>query len=606
MSREVEAQVLDEVVARYREERAKRVAAARASTTLTGSLARYLEDPLGPPRPRDPVHASYDVLVIGGGLSGLCTAVELKKVDNPRVAIVDSAGDFGGVWYWNRYPGAMCDIESYIYMPYLEELDYVPTTKYAYADEIFAHLQNVAKHYDLYEHALFHTTVEAACWDEADRCWVVRTNRGDELRATYLMLGNGALTTPQIPSVPGVETFEGRLFHTSRWDFDYTGGGNRGGMDKLHDQTVAVVGTGATALQCVPELAKAAQRLYVFQRTPSTVGVRANRSTDSEWAKSLEPGWQRQRQLNYGRVVEGLPVDEDLVNDGWTWTAQMLRDGIEPDMSPKQVSRQKSLNDVGLMSLLRDRVSEVVEDAVTAEALKPYYPYPCKRPGFHDEFLQSFNRSNVSLVDTAGRGIERITPQGLVSGDTEYDVDCIIFATGFDGTATAPRTSFDVFGAGGQTLADSWRDGVSTLHGVVSGGFPNLFLVPFPHMGQGAHPNNYTHLALEVGQAVARVVSRLRDLGATKFEVDTEAEAAWVEIILRFNPDNPEFLAQCTPGRGNNEGRFDLVPPQNTNYGRGGLAYFEILERWSSDASLPGLVVSRDQSAASGTHKEMT
>jgi cation diffusion facilitator CzcD-associated flavoprotein CzcO len=579
-----------EANARYQAERSKRTGGERAITTLNGSHARYLGDPNSKVAAREPVRDTLDVILIGAGVSGLCAATELRKVGVQRIGVLDAGGDFGGVWYWNRYPGAMCDIESYIYMPYLEELGYMPSAKYAPADEIFAHMQRVGRHYDLYADTFFHTTVEQARWDADASQWVVTTDRGDVLRAPYILLANGHLSSPQVPAVPGIETFAGRWFHASRWDFSFTGGDNLGGLDRLGDKAVGVVGTGATALQCVPPLAEFAQRLFVFQRTPSTVGVRANRPTDPRWAAGLRPGWQAERRINFARCWEGVPVEVDEVDDEWTHISRMLREDIDPStMTPEQVKHQKAINDLRLMTLIRDRVSEIVKDAATAEALKPFYPYACKRPGFHDDYLPAFNRANVTLVDTEGRGLERFTECGIVVNGVEYPVDCIVFATGFDGTATAPRTTFDVVGVDGITLAAKWEQGVSTLYGVVSSGFPNLFLVPFPLSGQGAHPNNHTHLSLNVGLTVARIVASMRANGWAEFDVEQSAEDEWVEEILRCSLDDPEFLARCTPGRGNNHGRADLIPRQNTSYGRGGLAYFEILEQWRADASPRGL-----------------
>ena len=214
----------------------------------------------------------------------MIAGARLKESGIDSVRIVDKAGDFGGTWYWNRYPGAQCDTASFVYMPLLEETGHVPTEKYAHAPEILEHSRRIGKQFGLYDDALFHTEVTDLEWDAQRSAWIVRTNRGDEFTAQYLAMGTGPLHVPKLPGVEGIDDFQGHSFHTSRWDYTYTGGDESGApMTELSDKRVGLIGTGATAVQCVPHLAKACRELYVFQRTPSSVDVRANRPTDMEW-----------------------------------------------------------------------------------------------------------------------------------------------------------------------------------------------------------------------------------------------------------------------------------------------------------------------------------
>ncbi|MFP5320289.1 MAG: flavin-containing monooxygenase, partial [Acidimicrobiia bacterium] len=398
----------DELRRRYEHERDKRLRADgnEQYVEMVGPFARYLEDPYVAPVEREPLFDDVTVAVIGGGFAGLVTGARLKEAGIDDVRIIEKGGDFGGTWYWNRYPGAQCDVESYVYLPLLEETGYVPKEKYTRAPEILEHCHRIARHYDLYGNACLSTEVKAIDWDADRTRWVIRTNRGDAMTARFLVMGNGPLHRPKLPGIPGVESFRGHSFHTSRWDYDYTGGGPDGGLDRLSDKRVGIIGTGATAVQCVPHLAETAQELYVFQRTPSSVDVRGNRPTDPEWAASLEPGWQRRRIENFTILTSGGIAEEDLVMDGWTDIIGKLltrvRESDAPDLSATGLASTMELADFDKMNEIRARVDALVHDRNTAEALKPWYRQFCKRPCFHDEYLQAFNRPNVHLVDTDG------------------------------------------------------------------------------------------------------------------------------------------------------------------------------------------------------------
>lgn len=577
----------DKLAARYRAERDKRVQRETTEEYLevTGDLAEdpYIEEPIV----RDPVDEEIDVAIIGGGFGGMLAAGRLREAGIDSFRIIEKAGDFGGTWYWNRYPGAACDIEAYIYMPLCEELGYVPIEKYARAPELFEHCRRIAHHYDLYDRALLQTAVAGMDWDEASSRWIVTTDRGDRLSARFVVTASGPLHKPKLPAIPGVTTFAGHSFHTSRWDYDYTGGNALGGLDRLGDKRVGIIGTGATAVQCIPHLGAAAKHLYVFQRTPSSVDVRNDRPTDPTWAASLKPGWQQQRMDNFNIIVSGGHQEVDLVNDGWTDILRNLSAMGTAQSTPAEMAELMQLADFQKMEQVRRRVDEIVKDPETAEALKPYYNQMCKRPCFHDDYLPTFNRPNVTLVDTQGRGVERITPNGVVANGVEYELDCLIYATGFEfGTDYTRRLGFDIHGRGGMSLAEKWRDGTSTLHGMHSNGFPNLFIMSIV---QAANSPNFTHMLNEQARHIAYIVSHCRENGIEVVEAKEADERDWVDTIIRLGERQRAFVEACTPGYYNNEGRLDDKTARNALYGNGPVAFIELLNEWRRSGTLPGM-----------------
>src|SRR5690625_1048757 len=411
--------------AKYAKERDRRLRpdANTQYHRTSGAFGYYAKDPYTPRTEREPLTDTVEVLVVGGGFGGLLTGARLRQVGVESIRMLDEAGDFGGTWYWNRYPGIHCDIESYSYMPLLEEVGTVPQWRYAPGEEIRRHAVAIAKTFGLYRDTVFHTRVTDLEWDEATDEWVVSTDRGDRMRARFVITSSGTLTQPKLPGIPGIESFQGHTFHTSRWDYDYTGGDQEGGLTGLADKKVAVVGTGATGVQVVPHLGQDAKHLYVFQRTPSSVDVRDNRPTDPDWAASLRPGWQRERMENFLAIVSGEQVDNDLTQDGWTSTAhlqrKMITGAVDTSLPPHERELREELDDARKMNRIRARVDQVVDDPATAELLKPWYRYMCKRPCFSDHYLQTFNRENVTLVDTADHGgITRMTEDAVVVGGT--------------------------------------------------------------------------------------------------------------------------------------------------------------------------------------------
>ena len=584
------------LLAKYIAERDKRLRADGNAQYLQvrGTLAHYLDDPYTPRVERAPKTDHVTFAFVGGGFAGLVTGARLVEQGVADVRIIEKGGDFGGTWYWNRYPGAQCDTASMIYMPLLEETGHMPTEKYAHAPEILEQCQRIGKQYGLYENALFHTEVEDLRWDAAGSRWVIRTNRGDEFTASFIGLGTGPLHVPKLPGIPGIETFKGHSFHTSRWDYDYTGGDPRGArMEKLADKRVAIIGTGATSVQAVPHLAKACKELLVIQRTPSSVDVRANKPIDPEWFASIAtPGWQKRWLENFTANQAGGTAEEDLVMDGWTDLSRRIRAKISQlpreDMTPQKMLAAYEDSDFEKMEEIRARAEAIVKDRETAEKLKAWYRQLCKRPCFHDAYLQAFNEPGTRLIDTDGKGVERITEKGLVVAGVEYEVDCIIYASGFEvGTEYKRRAGFEVTGVDGQTLSEAWAEGMKSKHGIHVLGFPNAFFV---QPTQGANLiSNVPHNLTESGRTIAMTVRHALDVGAKEVEVTPEAQQAWVDLLLT-GAGRMLGAPDCTPGYYNNEGQNPgPAAKYNVGYPQGATAFFRYIEDWRTSGQFEGL-----------------
>jgi cyclohexanone monooxygenase len=544
---------------------------------VSGEYAGYDRDPHADPADRDPLTDEVDAIVLGGGISGLTAGARLRDAGVERIRIVERGGDFGGVWYWNRYPGIRCDVESYIYMPLLEELGTIPTEKYARGQEILEHCRNIGRHYDLYDLAVFGTQVTGVHWNDETGRWTVRTDRGDEMRARFVVLGSGPLNRPKLPGIPGIDGYRGHSFHSSRWDYDYTGADLAG----LNGKRVGIIGTGASCIQIVPNIAEHTDQLYVFQRTPSSVDARENRPTDPEWARSLEPGWQRRRIANFDAIMLGMPQDEDLVADRWTdvWSRLNVWATTQAATVETDPAALRQLADFQKMEEIRARVAETVRDPVTAEALKPYYNQFCKRPLYSDEFLPTFNRENVTLVDTDGRGVEKITETGVHANGEHYDLDCLIYATGFNvGAPTYVSGGFELTGRGGLPLEKKWADGVRSLHGIYTAGFPNLFILG--GIFQASVTINFTHILGEQAAYVGQVVKRCLDDDIDTFEITPEAEERWAATMKAKAVDRGAFERECTPGFYNNEGIEGAPTLFGGTYGGGPFEYIRVCHDW--------------------------
>ena len=590
----------DELRAKYRVERDKRLRSDGNQQYLepTGRFTHFVEDIWTPRVERDAVFDEVEVAVIGAGFAGLVTGARLKQAGIADVRLIDGAGDGGGVWYWNRYPGAMCDTAAMIYLPLLEETGHMPSQKYTMAPEIFEHAQRIATTFGLYDNALLSTSVTSLSWEAETSRWIIRTDRGDEFRARYVTMGTGPLHRPKLPGVPGIETFEGHAFHTSRWDYAYTGGGPADGvLTGLADKRVGIIGTGATAVQCIPHLARSARELFVLQRTPSSIDVRNNRPIDPEWFATLGPGWQDEWRMNFTILQTGGFTDVDLVQDGWTDISQRIRDrivaemeaGVIEDFTPEAFRQAYEASDDDKMEEIRARIEALVEDPSTSEALKPWYRQLCKRPCFHDEYLQSFNLPGVRLVDTDGRGVEGIDASGVWVGDEHIELDCMVFASGFEvGTDHVRRAGFETTGRDGIALTERWVDGMRSLHGIHVREFPNLFIVG---PTQGANLiSNITHNLVEAATTIATTIAHGRSLGANEIEVSASAEEEWVALI-DSHPGTIFGDTECTPGYYNGEGREATIRDRRNSSGHplGAVAYFEYIDGWRNSGDFVGL-----------------
>lgn len=589
---------LDALREKYKIERDKRLRPEGSGQyqKIEGEFSFYLDDPwVEPGFERAPINDAIDVLVVGGGFGGLLTGANLRKAGIKSLRYIERAGDFGGVWYYNRYPGVACDIEAYTYLPLLEEMGYMPPRRFASGAEIFEYAKSIARKFDLYEGALFQTAVSELRWDESNAHWLVKTNRGDVIHARHVISTSGHFMRPKLPGLPGILDYKGHTFHSSRWDYRYTGGGPDGGLTGLKDKRVGIIGTGASAVQIVPHLGQDAKQLYVFQRTPSSVAIRDDKPTDPQWFKSLAPGWHKERVENFTAVVQGAPVEKDLVNDSWTEIFKnqqglIVKEKVSSDLPEEEMALKQEVADHIRMENIRLRVEESVEDPVTAEALKPWYRSFCKRPCFHNDFLPTFNRDNVTLVDTGGQGVARFTESGVVVGDKEYQLDCVVFATGFDNASSwFDLVGYDVYGSTGVTLREKWKNGFRSLHGMTVSNFPNFYLVGNGLQQQGGA--NFTHALAQNGEHAAYMVSEALKRDLRSIEVTAEAEEAWVQEVIELSGSNIKFQQQCTPSYINNEGKIAPGRSQNSSYGRPSYVFHQILADWRDSGEFPGMEI---------------
>jgi cyclohexanone monooxygenase len=511
------------------------------TSDLNGWMAKYEIDPYGGQiASREPISDTVECLFIGGGFSALLTSARLRECGVESIRIVERGADVGGTWYWNRYPGAACDVVAYDYLPLLDETGYVPSRHYAKAPEIYAYCQLIAKRYNLYELAVFQTTVTATVWDAAEKMWHVSTDRGDSLKAKFVICANGTLAKPKLSKIKGMETFKGHSFHTSRWDYDYCGED----LSRLSDKVVGIIGTGATAVQAIPRLGAAAKELYVFQRTPSSIDIKDDWPTDQEWARKLRPGWQAKRR-------ERARIDARRMEEGGELA------GVSRE---EKIRRQENAN-IDYMMRIHKRIEEIVKDQATAEALKPWYMFMCKRPCFDNDYLPTFNRPTVHLIDTHGKGISQITEKGPVFEGKQYEVDLLIYATGFEVQKTGIYN--DIRGEGGLDLNDKYSDGIRTLVGIHSHGYPNLFI-----MGgyQASFQFNLTDMLQSQGDHIAACIDYARRHGYQTIDATPEAEEWWVQEVIEHRGKTTRNQ-DCTPGYYNFEGEFQRRQDGNYNGG---------------------------------------
>ncbi len=563
---------------------------------LSGDVAPdYAVDPHKPIAPRASLSEDVDALVIGAGWGGIKASYYLTKEGVSNFRNIDTAGDFGGVWYWNQYPGVQCDNDAYCYLPLLEEMGYMPSKKFSDGAEIQVYAKSIAARFGFAEKAVFHTQVTSLKWDESIQRWRVGTNRGDDIRARFVIVASGVLNMPKLPAVKGIDRFRGKIFHSSRWDYDYTGGSYGDPvLDKLTDKRVAIVGTGATAIQAVPPLGAYAKQLYVIQRTPSTVDERPNPPTDPEWVKSLEPGWQKARQANFHRGAQEVyqPGEQDLICDIWTEINRNL--SIELAAAGKEVTMEEFMAkreemDFRVMERLRARCAEMVDDPATAEALKPYYNHMCKRPLSSDAFYPTFNRPNVTLIDVSdSQGLQEMTEKGFIANGVEHEIDCMIFASGFEVTSDLDRrwniSPFE--GHGGVSIYDHWREGPATLHGITTTGFPNMGFIGYIQGGINSSVTEHfgrqgAHMAWIIGEALRK--------GIKVVEPSAEGQAAYVKTYNEIRLDVSAMLARCPPGYFNNEGAANNKWALFPGWGYGWDHFEAMLADWRAKGDMEGM-----------------
>ena len=547
----------DEIKKKFAEERDLRLnyrpeGTDQFTSDFEGDLARYIDDPyVVEPIDREPINDTVECLFIGGGFSALLTSARLREKGVESIRIVERGADVGGTWYWNRYPGVACDVVSYDYLPLLDELDYVPRDHYSKGAEIYEHCQAIAKKYDLYDLAVFQTTVISTQWNEEEQMWHLRTDRGDHMRARFVICANGTLSKPKLAKIDGLEDFAGHSFHTSRWDYEYTG--NK--LEKLADKRVGIIGTGATAVQAVPGLAENAKELYVFQRTPSSIDIRKDWPTDPNWARKLEPGWQKRRREKVLETFELSPKEK----------------AKRAAMTAEEKVQYQENGNIDYMMRIHKRIDEIVKDPVTADALKPWYMFMCKRPCFHNDYLPSFNRPNVHLVDTKGKGVNKITAKGPVvetEGESEeFELDLLIYATGFEVQKTGIYNK--IVGESELDLEDKFADGMRTLLGIHTEGYPNLFV-----MGgyQASFQFNLTDVLNCQGEHIADVIDYTRKHGYKTVDATPDAEEWWVQEVIA-NRGKTNRSEECTPGYYNFEGQHQRR--QDGNYNGGFRKYYD-------------------------------
>ncbi len=551
----------EEIKRKFAEERDLRLnyrpdGRAQYTSELTGELAKYEVDPwVETIIEREPLNDTVECLIIGGGFSALLTAARLRERGVESIRLVERGGDVGGTWYWNRYPGAACDVSAYDYLPLLDELGYVPGSYFAKGPEIFAHCQAIARKYNLYELAVFQTTITSTVWDEDAKLWRLTTDRGDNLSAQFVVCANGTLSKPKLSRIEGMETFKGHSFHTSRFDYAYTGRD----LSNLKDKVVGIIGTGASAVQIIPRVGRAAKELYVFQRTPSAIDIRDDIPTDPEWAAALKPGWQAERLAKH---MKGPQLTE--------------QQKAELAALPREVKIQRQENqNIEHQMRIHARVDAVVKDKATAEALKPWYMHRCKRPCYDDEYLPAFNLPNVHLVDTHGQGVTEINERGVVFEGREYPVDVLIYATGFEVQVTGIYN--DIRGENGLELNDKYADGMRTVFGIHSQGYPNLFI-----MGgyQAPFQFNLTFMLQTQGGHIADCVKYVRDHGYKTIDAKPETEQWWVDEVIKHR-GKTNRNKECTPGYYNFEGEENRR--QDGNYNGGFYQYYLFMGELKQD-----------------------
>ena len=599
---------------KYKQEREKRLRPEKGEQYAPPSdhftHDTYEHDPFEPVVPRDALDEDIDVAILGAGWTGILAAYHLTQAGVTNFRVLDHAGNFGGTWYWNRYPGIQCDNDAYCYLPLLEETGFLPSKKFSDGKEIYDYIQLIADKFGFRNKGVFHTLVKSLKWDETIKRWHITTNRDDEIRARFVVMAGGTLSTPKFPRVRGLHTFKGKMFHTSRWDYDYTGG--RWGdpqLKNLADKRVAILGTGATSIQAVPYLGKYSKQLYVLQRTPSTVDERPNPPTDPDWAKSLQPGWQKARIANFLHAANEIipPGDKDLICDIWTEINRNLNAELEaegwPQITMEEFMKRREVMDFRVLERLRRRVDSIVKDRPTAEALKPWYRFMCKRPLSNNDYYDTFNLPNVKLIDVAAtQGLQEMTEKGFVVDGVEYEIDCMIFASGFEVTSDLKRRwGFEtVEGRRGVSIYDYWADGPLTLHGMTAHNFPNMFYTGYV---QGGLNGTTTEQFGKQAYHASWIISEALKKSITSVEPSQEAQDAYIQRFREVALDLTTFLTECPPSYFTNEGDKEPKWFLFRGWGLGWDNFQAMLQEWRDKGDMGGMVLTNGVATSPGVEK---
>lgn len=509
----------------------------------------------------------FDAVVIGAGFTGLYMLRRLRDVLGLSVRLYEAGGGVGGTWYWNPYPGARCDTDSYMYnysfdKDLLQEWQW--SGRYPEQPEILRYLNHVADRFDLRRNIQFDTRVAAARFLEGKSRWEIETERGEKVVAQFLITAIGALSAGQVPAIKGRDSFAGESYYTNAWP--------HGGVD-LVGKRVGVIGTGSSGVQSIPVMAAQARHLYVFQRTPNFSIPARHQVMDREFFQDIKTRydaiWEKSRWSPSGYPFESsdrslleLSAEErrEYLERGWA------RGGFEFVYAFQDIFLDRRANDI-VSEFIRSKIREAVKDPETAEKLVPTdHPFASKRPLIDTNYFETYNRDNVTLVDIRHFPIQEITPKGIRTADSECELDIIVFATGFD-AITGPFNRIDIRGRGGLSLKEKWAEGPKAYLGLASAGFPNLFMMTGP--GSPSVLHSYPLCSEQHAEWISAVIEHMRERGVSVIEAEAAAEAEWVTHVNELAEQTLFMLADSWYVGANIPGKPRVFPV----YVGGGGAY---------------------------------
>ena len=495
----------------------------------------------------------YDLVIVGAGFAGMCMLHRAREM-GLTARVYERGSGVGGTWYWNRYPGARCDIESMEYSyQFSEELqrEWHWSERYSPQGEILQYANHVADRFDLRRDIQFDSSVRSAHYLEEAAEWLVTTDAGEAVRARFVVMATGCLSSTNIPDFKGLESFRGKTYHTGNWPHE--------GVD-FAGKRVGIIGTGSSAIQSIPIIAEEAEHLTVFQRTPNFSVPAGNQPLDPELERAIKADYAGFRELNR-TVPTGFGARYPAYEDSALGVDEAtLKDRLEEHWELGGLLFLRAFADLGLdraandvaAEFIRGKIREIVHDPATAELLCPDNVVGCKRLCADTNYFATFNRSNVDLVDVSENPIEEISPRGVITGGVEYELDCLIFATGFD-AMTGALLGVDIRGRDGLKLKDKWAEGPRTYLGLNVSGFPNLFTITGP-----GSPSVLSNMIQSIEQHVEFIGDAIGYMDAHKFrsiEAQPEAEDAWVGLVsaiadMTLYPTcNSWYLGANVPGK---------------------------------------------------------